>query len=50
MPCGCQGTKQAQQQFVYTAPTGTRKTYKTEVEARAAQIRNGGGTYVAVPR
>lgn len=36
--------------YVYVAPDKTIKTYRTEVEARAAQIRNSGGTYSAQPR
>lgn len=42
MGCNC-GGKKTNQQFLYISPTGERKVYKTEVEARAAQIRNGGG-------
>jgi hypothetical protein len=48
MACNCQGSKTGQQQsFVYTAPDGSKKTYTSEVQARAAQIRNG-GSYKAV--
>ncbi len=43
MGCNCGGTKTQTQQFLYTSPQGEHKVYKTEVEARAAQIRNGGG-------
>jgi hypothetical protein len=42
MGCNC-GGKSANQQWLYTSPKGEHKVYKTEVEARAAQIRNGGG-------
>jgi ferredoxin-NADP reductase len=52
VPCNC-GKANGQtkgQNFVYTAPDAKKIIYRTEVEARAAQIRNGGGTYVAVPR
>lgn len=42
MGCNC-GGKNKTQQFLYTSPGGEHKVYKTEVEARAAQIRNGGG-------
>ena len=42
MGCNC-GKGNAKQQFLYTSPKGEHKVYKTEVEARAAQIRNGGG-------
>lgn len=47
MACGCRGGSNGTKSFVYTAPDGTTTTYRTEVEARAAQIRNGGGSYVA---
>ena len=43
MPCNCQGNKTRPLVFVYTSPTGEQKIYKTEVEARAAVIRNSGG-------
>lgn len=42
MGCNC-GKPKTQQEFVYQF-RGTMKIYKTEVEARAAVIRNGGGT------
>ncbi len=32
------------QKFVFTAPNGTERTFNTEVEAKAAQIRAGGGS------
>jgi len=45
MGCNCGGSKsRSNVQYMYTSPTGDRKTYKTQVEARAAQIRNKGGT------
>lgn len=47
MGCNCGGSKSRTQEFVYVAPNGNRVVYKTEIEARAAQIRNGGGTYSA---
>ena len=47
MPCNC-GQAKAAQKFIYTAPNGQQTTYTSEVQARAAQIRNSGGTYVAV--
>lgn len=34
--------------FEYTSPTGQKKTYTNEIEARAAQIRQGGGSYKQV--
>ena len=42
MGCGCQGN-QAEQEFQYTSPKGAVKIYKKEIEARVAQIRDGGG-------
>jgi hypothetical protein len=49
MACGCSGgNKNADgtpKEFVFTNPRGEQKTYRTEMEARAAQIRAGGGTY-----
>lgn len=43
MGCNC-GSKTRKYAYVYTAPSGESKTYNTEVEARAAVIRNNGGT------
>lgn len=47
MACNC-GKKSmpSNRTYVHTAPDGTRKTYKTEVEAAAATKRVG-GTYRA---
>lgn len=46
MGCNCGGQKtQPNVNYVYVSPQGERKTYRSEVEARAAQIRNGGGSY-----
>ena len=46
---GCNCNKGASTlQYVYTSPSGDRTVYRTEVEAQAARIRNGGGTYVVV--
>lgn len=47
MGCNCGGGS-TQQSFVYTNPAGGQTTYATEIEARAAQIRQG-GTYQVVP-
>jgi hypothetical protein len=41
MACAC-GNKNQSKSYVWTAPNGSSKTFKTEVEARAAVIRNGG--------
>ena len=40
MGCGC-GGKNAKVNYIYTDPKGAQKTYNTEVEAKAAKIRNG---------
>lgn len=48
MGCNC-GSKNAKMSYRYISPSGETKVYKTEVEAQAAKIRNGGGTYTAVP-
>lgn len=42
MPCGC-GQNGKSSEFVYTSPQGVQQTHKTEIEAKAAQIRAGGG-------
>lgn len=38
MGCNCNGNKAAKD-YVYTSAKGVRTTYKTEVEAQAAKIR-----------
>lgn len=44
MPCGCQGNQnQAKKQWVYVDAKGQQRTFRTEIEARAAQVRAGGG-------
>lgn len=52
MGCNCGASKaKAKLNYEYAHPkTGTTTVYKSEIEARAAQIRNGGGTYKAVAR
>ena len=45
MACNCGGTKAAEK-YIYTAPDGTQTVYTSEVQARAAQIRQRGGSYV----
>jgi hypothetical protein len=47
--CGCGGSKnKTPSQFVYTNPmTGKQVVYNSEIEAKAATIRNGGGHYTA---
>lgn len=48
MPCNC-GKANAAQKYIYTSPAGQQTVYTSEVQARAAQIRNSGGSYIAVP-
>jgi hypothetical protein len=43
MGCNCGQSKVNKKVYIYSY-RGQTKEYKTEVEARAAQIRNGGGT------
>lgn len=49
MGCNCNKGASAKS-FVYTSPDGKKTTYRAEIEAQAARIRNGGGSYVAVTR
>lgn len=45
MPCACQSNgKASTQKYVATLPNGEKKTYQTEIEAKAAVQRAGGGT------
>lgn len=44
---GCNCGKNGVKSWVHIAPDGKQTTFRTEVEARAAQIRQG-GTYKAV--
>ena len=46
MGCNCRKAGSAKV-FTYTSPTGQVVAYRTEIEAKAAVIRNGGGTYTA---
>lgn len=41
-PCNC-GSNTSTEQYVFTNSKGVQRTYRTEIEARAAQIRDGGG-------
>jgi parvulin-like peptidyl-prolyl isomerase len=47
MPCGCNKRKQASK-FAYVDEANVEHIYPTEVEAKAAQIRAGGGGKVLV--
>jgi hypothetical protein len=42
--CGKNKTAQTSKSYVHTSPDGSKRTYKTEVEAAAAAKRSG-GTY-----
>lgn len=48
MPCNCGGAAKTSK-YIYTAPDGKQTIYTSEIQARAAQIRNSGGSYTAVP-
>ena len=46
MGCNCGKAAATTTLWVYTHPvTGAQTTYTSEIQARAAQIRNKGGTY-----
>ena len=47
MGCNCGKRGTAAVKYVYTSPTGKQTTYNTEVEAKAAMIRGGGGNISA---
>lgn len=49
MGCRC-GSGGRVSTYVYKAPNGKTTSYRTEVEAQAAKIRNGGGTYTTVTK
>lgn len=49
MACNCgKGTKASS--YIYRDPNGRTTTYRTEIEAQAAKIRNGGGSYTTVTK
>jgi hypothetical protein len=48
MGCNCGKNKTANVRFKYVAPDKKVTYYSSEVEARAAKIRNKGGTYTRV--
>jgi hypothetical protein len=43
MGCNCAGQKTAAVKYVYTSPQGVQTSYPTQIEAKAAQVRAGGG-------
>jgi len=45
MPCNC--GKKKTTKWVYISPDGKKVVYPTEVQAKAAALRNGGGTVAA---
>lgn len=50
MACNC-GKNKAAKSYVYTNPTTHKKTtYRTQIEAEAAKIRNNGGSVQTVTR
>lgn len=44
MGCNCGGRSSASGKHVWVKPDGTEVEFATEVEAKAAKIRGGGGT------
>lgn len=42
MACGSCAQRRAKVTYVHTAPDGTKTTYNSEVEAKAAKARKGG--------
>lgn len=49
MGCNC-NRGGVQTSYVYKDPKGNTTTYRTEIEAQAAKIRNGGGSYTTVSK
>lgn len=49
MACACNKNKGGTN-FLYKSPKGATRTYRTKMEAEAAQIKNGGGTIQPVSR
>lgn len=51
MGCGCsKGTAAQAVRYTYTDPNGKVVKNLSETQARAMQIRKGGGTYAAKPQ
>jgi hypothetical protein len=42
VPCNC-GKKKVSGKWTFTSASGQTTTYATEIEAKAAQVRAGGG-------
>lgn len=49
MACNCAGKNKATT-WNYVAKDGSTKSYPSEIQARAAVVRNGGGKVVAVAK
>lgn len=49
MGCGCNSSKK-DVVFRYVSPTGSTTTYTSEVQAKAAVIKNKGGRYTKVAK
>lgn len=43
MACGCGQSRTAKFSYIYTDATGQQRSFNTDIEARAAQVRAGGG-------
>lgn len=48
MGCNCGGQQKVPVKYVYTSPKGQQTTFMTEIEAKAAQIRAGGGGSIRI--
>lgn len=49
MPCNCGKNKKAVA-WRYVSPTGKQTTFTSQVQAKAAQIKNKGGTITEVKK
>lgn len=49
MGCNCGKSAAQKQKWEFTGPDGKIMVYTSEVQAQAARIRAGGGSYRAVP-
>lgn len=50
MACGSCGAKNREYAYRYVSPTGSTTTYSSEVQAKAAVIKNKGGRYTKVAK
>lgn len=44
MPCSCGKKKSAASSYEVTLPDGSKRVFSSELQAKAAMIRAGGGT------